>query len=830
MYTNGHNTFFWDSEHYPPAQVAGFPTRDDLEWLAQRRETQGALSVELVNTAIAGREYQIEAVRTLLEGVEARRRKFLMVMATGTGKTRTAVALVDALMRAHWLKRVLFLVDRVALQEQALLAFKEHLPAAPRWPDQGETAFDRNARVYVTTYPTMLNLIHAGTMPASWISPFFFDLIIADESHRSIYNTYQQVVRYFHGLTLGLTATPRDHVDHDTFALFDCQTHDPTFAYSFEEAVRHDPPYLCDFEVLKVRTKFQVEGIRGPRLDEPEREQLALEGLDPDAIDFEGTDLEQKVTNSGTNALIVREFMEEAIKDPTGTLPGKSIFFAVSVSHARRLQDLFDQMYPEHRGRLARVIVSDDSRVYGKGGLLDQFKTQDMPRVAISVDMLDSGVDIREVVNLVFAKPVYSYVKFWQMIGRGTRVLEIDPSLRKPWCPGKDRFLIIDCWGNFDYFGMHPKGREPGEQVPMPVRLFRARLDQLEVALASGAGEVVEAVKADLRADLAALPANNVVVLERQADLAAVREDTYWARLGKDQFAFLRNAIAPILRAKSDADFKALRFETDVVELGTALLAANRDAAEALRESIVEQVAELPLGVNLVAKERDLIEAVLGPACWASVDDARLRDLVARLAPLMRFRQERRDAMVALDLADLTAIHERVAVGPDGRDMPISAYRQRVEEAVRNLLTENPVLQRLQAGEKVSDRDLGELADLLRWQDPAIDEERLRGVYDVRTASFVQLIRHVLGVAPLERWSTYVTRKFEEFMAAHTTYTALQIRFLQTLRTFLLQRGRVERRDLVDSPFTQLHPQGVRGVFPPQDIEEILGFAGGLVA
>jgi type I restriction enzyme R subunit len=281
MYTNGHDTFFWDSERYPPDRVVGFPSRDDLEWLVQRRESHGALSVELINTTIAGRDYQIEAVRTLLEVIEARHRKFLMVMATGTGKTRTAVALVDALIRAHWVKRVLFLVDRVALQEQALGAFKEHLPAAPRWPEEGETVFDRNRRIYVTTYPTMLNLIHAGTTPAAWISPFFFDLIIADESHRSIYNIYQQVVGYFHGLTLGLTATPRDHVDHDTFTLFDCATHDPTFAYTFEEAIRHDPPYLCDFEVLKVRTKFQVEGIRGPKLDEPEREQLALEGLDP---------------------------------------------------------------------------------------------------------------------------------------------------------------------------------------------------------------------------------------------------------------------------------------------------------------------------------------------------------------------------------------------------------------------------------------------------------------------------------------------------------------------------------------------------------------------
>ncbi len=487
-------------------------------------------------------------------------------------------------------------------------------------------------------------------------------------------------------------------------------------------------------------------------------------------------------------------------------------------------------MYPEQRGRLARVIVADDSWVYGKGGLLDQFKNQDMPRVAISVDMLDTGVDIREVVNLVFAKPVYSYVKFWQMIGRGTRVLETDPALRKPWCPEKDRFLIIDAWGNFEYFDMHPRGREPGQQVPMPVRLFRARLDKLEVALARGADDAVRAVKADLRADLAALPGNNVVVLENQAHLARIRDASYWDRLGREQLGFLRQTVAPILRAKSDADFKALRFETDVVELGTALLTGNRAAQDALEEAVKEQVAGLPLGVNLVAKQRDLIEAVLGAEWWAGVDDAKLRDLVARLAPLMRFRPEQHRAMLSLNLADITAVHERVVVGPDGRDMPIAAYRRRVEDTVRQLLAENPVLQRLQEGEKVSAADLRELAELLRRQDPMIDEERLRKVYDVRTASFVQLVRHVLGVEPLERWSTYVTRKFDEFIAEHTTYSGLQIRFLQTLRTFILQRRQLERRDLVEAPFTQIHPQGVRGVFPGAQIEEILKFTAGLVA
>jgi type I restriction enzyme, R subunit len=278
------------------------------------------------------------------------------------------------------------------------------------------------------------------------------------------------------------------------------------------------------------------------------------------------------------------------------------------------------------------------------------------------------------------------------------------------------------------------------------------------------------------------------------------------------------------------ADPKALRFRIDVTELGTALLTDNRDAVEALRDAIVEQVEELPLGVNLVARERELIEAVLSAEWWTGLDHARLRDLALRLAPLMRFRQERRDPILSLNLADVAAVRERIVAGPDGRDLPIAAYRQRVEDTMRALLAENPVLQRIQTGAPVSEADLRELADLLRRQDPGIDEERLRRAYDVRAASFLQLIRHILGLEQLERWPTLVTREFDRFIAEHTTYSALQIRFLQTLRTFLVQRGRVERRDLVEPPFTQIHPDGVRGVFSGSDIEEILGLTTRLAA
>jgi len=427
FYTNGNDIYFWDTEKSPPRKVYGFPTRKDLERMLFLRKNEKPLSQELISRDISGRPYQIEAIRSVFESIDKYRRKILLVMATGTGKTRTCVSMLDVLMRTNRVQKVLFLVDRIALRNQALDAFKEFLPNAPIWPKIGEDEIATDRRVYAATYPTMLNIIQREDCP---LSPHFFDMIVADESHRSIYNVYKNIFDYFDAIQVGLTATPKDAIEHNTFKLFECEDGMPTYAYTYEQALKNKPPYLSDFEVLKIRTKFQKEGIRKTTISIQEQQSLLADGKEPQEINYEGTDIEKKVTNKGTNALIVQEFMEECVKDDSGTLPGKTIFFAMTMKHARRLQEVFDNLYPEHKGNLSKVIVCDDPRVYGKGGLLDQFTNKDMPRVAISVDMLDTGIDVREIVNLVFAKPVFSYTKFWQMIGRGTRLLE--PTKIKP--------------------------------------------------------------------------------------------------------------------------------------------------------------------------------------------------------------------------------------------------------------------------------------------------------------------------------------------------------------------------------------------------------------
>ncbi|HEY6094872.1 MAG TPA: DEAD/DEAH box helicase family protein [Gallionellaceae bacterium] len=818
FYTNGHETYFWDLENVPPRKVVGFPTRDDLERFAYIRRNRKPLTQEFINTSIAGRDYQIRAIRSVLEGIEQRKRDFLLVMATGTGKTRTCIAMVDALMRAGHAEKVLFLVDRIALREQALGAFKEHLPNEPRWPNTGEKLLAKDRRVYVATYPTMLNIIRDETQH---LSPHFFDFIVVDESHRSIYNTYGEVLDYFKTITLGLTATPTDIIDHNTFQLFHCEDGLPTFAYTFEEAVSNVPPYLCNFQVMKIQTKFQMEGISKRTISLEDQKKLILQGKEIEEINFEGSQLEKQVINKGTNTLIVREFMEECIKDANGVLPGKTIFFCSTKAHARRMEEIFDKLYPQYKGELAKVLVSDDPRVYGKGGLLDQFTNNDMPRIAISVDMLDTGIDVRELVNLVFAKPVYSYTKFWQMIGRGTRLLET--SKPKPWCLEKDVFLILDCWDNFEYFKLQPKGKELKPQLPLPVRLVGLRLDKIEKAIDSAHHDIAEREIRKLRTQLATLPQNSVVIKEAAAALARLAEENFWINLNHPKLEFLRAEIKPLFRTVSEADFKAMRFERDLLEYTLALLNEDKEQADTLKEGIVEQIGALPLSVGFVKQEEALIRAAQTTHYWVKADEDAFDELVTKLGPLMKFREQNTgQEQTHLDLADELHKKEWVEFGPQHEAVSITRYREMVEALIAELTEHNPILLKIKNGEAVSADEATALANLLHEEHPHITEDLLRQVYKNRKARFIQFMRHILGIEVLQSFPDTVGAAFEQFIRAHTTLNSRQLEFLNLLKNFIVEREKVEKKDLINAPFTVIHPQGIRGVFSPAEINEIL--------
>lgn len=822
FYTNGHEIFFWNLGFYPPYKVIGFPTRCDLERFQYIRKNKKPLADELINIDIAGRDYQIHAIRSVMEAIENKRRKFLLIMATGSGKTRTCIALVDSLMRAGFAERVLFLVDRIALRNQALEAFKEHLPNEPRWPKLGEKSISMDRRIYVSTYPTMLNIIRDDE---NTLSPHFFDLIIVDESHRSIYNTYQEVLDYFNTLTLGLTATPTNVIDHNTFKLFECEDGIPTFAYSYEEAVNNIPPYLCDFQVMKLQTKFQEEGISKRTISLEDQKALILEGKEVEEINFEGSDIEKTVTNTGTNVTIVKEFMEECIKDPNGVLPGKTIFFCSTKSHARRIEKIFDSLYPEYVGELAKVIVSDDPRVYGKGGLLDQFTKNDMPRIAISVDMLDTGIDIRELVNLVFVKPVYSYTKFWQMIGRGTRLLEENKI--KYWCPEKESFLIMDCWDNFEYFKLNPKGKELKGQIPLPVKYVGIRIDKIEKALEGDLKTILQKEVSALRIQISELPNKSVVIQDSRKELSRVYDDNFWDHLNTEKIDFLRKTIKPLFRTVSQTDFKAMRFRKDALEISLVHLSQDKKEVEkfdTLKENIITQVGELPLTVNLVAKNTNYIKQVQTRSFWSLIEDEGFDILAETIAPLIKFRQPtiKIGGIENFDFKDILQTKEMVEFGPQNEAVSISKYREMVEARIIALTESNPVLQKIKSGESVTEEESQELAEYLYEEDPHITESLLRKVYKHQKAKFIQFIKHIMGIEILESFDEQVGKAVQLFIQEHTHLTTRQIDFLKLLKDYIIERGNIQKRDLIQAPFTIIHPKGVRGIFSPTEIKEII--------
>ena len=813
FYTNGHDIFFWNDKTDIPEKVYGFLTRDDLEGLLFKRKEKLDLSTLPIETNIASRPYQLEAIRKTIEAYSRNKRSALLVMATGTGKTRTAIAIVDILMRAHWVKRVLFLADRTALLRQAKGAFTEHLPHAPGyWIRQGK--FPKDKRVYFATYPGMLTLYHK-------ISHGFFDLIICDESHRSIYNRYNDILKHFYSYKLGLTATPVNYIDRNTFHLFNVEVGNPSFNFSYEDAINNKPPYLVPYQVLSVQSRFQVEGIKSGKLPVSVRKKLVAEGKNLEEINFEGTDLEKRVTNSGTNELIVKEFMEECIKDENGVLPGKSIIFAISHNHAVRLEKAFHKLFPEYRGRLARVIDSHDPRAGTEGGLLDQFKDYRNPlKVAISVDMLDTGIDVPEIVNLVFAKPVFSRAKFWQMIGRGTRL-----------CPhlfgsGKDKknFLIIDYWNNFSYFEMKPEGKEPSSSRSVPEQLFQAKLDKASIVLSHSLEPLKEKAIQSLKRDIDALPIESVPVKERARQMAQVKEEAFWKSFNQDSIDFLQKHICPLMRTRLARDFHSLRFDIDILESQKALIHQDTEQMEKSREKILKKVSKLPLTLNQVKSKEDMIVKVRSQKFWDTLSENSLEELRVNLRHIMQYQSLPSHEMEKLNLEDATVTRKTIEFGPERESTFADKYRKRAETKIQSLVSENPVLQRIKNGEEVDEVDIEDLAGILRSEDPYITLNNLQQVYDNKTAKFIDFIKHILGLQILKSRTEGISESFDRFIRDHSDFSAAQIHFLQILKSFIIERGEVTKENLVAPPFTNLRQGGIMGLFKPHQITEILSF------
>lgn len=796
--TNGKEIQFWDRERYPPRKIAGFYTRDDLERLRHQQKYAQPLGEVSINSSIAGRDYQNEAIRRVTEGIDAAKRKFLLVMATGTGKTRTTIALMDTLLRSKRVQRILFLADRRELVRQAMSEFKSHLPnESLARIEGGETS---GARIQFATYPSMMQVY-------SRLSVGYYDLIVADESHRSIYQRYKAIFDHFDAIQLGLTATPTDYIDHNTFELFDCGEGTPSYYYSYEQAIADNN--LVNYRVLDAQTNFQLKGIQGDTLPEPLKQMARDQGVELDELNFEGSDIEKGIINQGTNDAMVREFMDNSRKDIRG-LPHKSIIFAVSHAHAKRLYESFNRLYPElQRQGMAEII---DSHMERADTTLDDFKYKTMPRVAISVDMLDTGVDIPAIQNLVFAKPVFSKVKFWQMIGRGTR-LHTDKATGDI----KKDFLIIDHWKNFAYFKLKPDGEVDHPSEPLPVRLFRLRLEKWQIMHAQQ--HDTQPVIDELLSMIHSLPRQSINVRPHWDELDALGQK--WPAPSQSTLEHLSKVIAPLMRLAPLAALDELQFNVWCERLAVAWLKGDNGEQAKVKAHIQEAITSLAENIPDVQRVAEQRAWVCSTGFWQHLDMPRLTSLQITFAPLMRYRTTTPGQTIEINLPDSITQRSWIIYGPTGEGAFAESYREQVEALVHRLADQHPELSKLKQGEPLTDDELERISQTLNQADLFITEETLRKAFEAPAASLAECLRHILCEdAQLPNREERVNTAFDSFIAAHGYLRANQLNFLRAVKAAVLRHGRITRSTLSEPPLSRVGR--VEMLFPSQDIEELI--------
>jgi type I restriction enzyme, R subunit len=814
FYSNGYKTWLWDDRRAPPREVQGFYTRDELALAIQRRSSQLPLSSLPINKTIVERSYQHRAIRAMAESLTRGKRAGLLTMATGTGKTRMSVALIELLMRANWVKRVLFLADRVALVKQATNAFRAHLPESS--PVNLCTDRDGQGRVFLSTYPTMMGLIEDMDGERRRYGVGHFDLIVIDEAHRSVYQKYGAIFRYFDSYLVGLTATPRDEVHHDTYQLFGLEKGVPTDAYSLDEAVADG--YLVPPKAHSVPIKFVREGIKYHELSPEEREHW--ESLDwgdrwdgevPDAV--VASEVNKQLFNQSTVDLMLQHLMQHGLKVEGGDRLGKTII-------AQR----FNHHYPHYNGEFARVITH--AVTYAQN-LIDDFSRRDKaPHIAISVDMLDTGIDVPEVLNLVFFKAVRSKVKFLQMIGRGTRLC---PDLLGP---GQDKseFYVFDFCANFEYFNQYPKGAVAGASEPLGKRLFKRRLDLL-TALMEGEpqpeglaenpgpydahaglrGGLIET----LQAEVGAMNLDNFIVRIEREHVSHFQQPESWVQLDALAIANLREHIAGLPSERAGDQITAKLFDLTCLNLQLALLKRTADFVS-YRDKIIDIAAQLQAkdSIPAVRAELALILEVQTEEYWQGITLPLIEVLRRKLRDLVQFIDGKSINPVYSVLTDQIGEASEVTLNDFSTGINLAQYRRKVEGYIR--ANENHiVIAKLKHNKPLTPMDLSELERFVYESDAVGSREKFEEGFGSDWPLTV-FIRSLVG---LDR--NAAKEAFGQFLDENR-YNSQQIRFVEMIIERLTRGGVLDPGMLYEPPFTGVHKNGLDGPFGDDEAERII--------
>ena len=802
-YTNGYSTKIIDGI-YPDRDVIAFHSIDDLELMLQRRG-RSAITDLTINDDITNRPYQKIAITNICEWLNAKHRRGLLVMATGTGKTRVAISLVDVLSRNHWVKNVLFLADRTSLVNQAKRNFAKLLPQMSVCELSAAGEKDYNARLMFCTYQTMINYIDAED---KCFSTGRFDLIIIDEAHRSIFNRYGTIFKYFDSFLVGLTATPKNDVDANTYRIFDCEAGIPNFDYTLEDAIKEH--YLVGYRVKNRTSEIMSHGIDYDSLTEEQKEQFDeyLEG-DPPTPDFNipGNEIFKHLFNKDTCRRVLEELMRWGLRVDGGETMGKTIIFAYNHKHAQMIVECFQNLYPEFPANTCQLV--DYSVSYGDD-LVIKFEEDDEFRIAVSVDMLDTGVDVPEVLNLVFFKKVRSRIKFVQMIGRGTRLCENIYGDGK----NKNGFLIFDYCGNFEYFGLHPEGKDGKETLTLSQRLFQIKLDmlyelqRLEYQEDDWFHTYYVRIKEELQDTVIQIKShsNRIQVREAMQYVDKYYDKTTWAALSPVMVKEAKIHLSPLLDSGLGGDHLAIAFDIRMYYIEKALLQTGtvNGASEHIKNVrmiaryLLSERASVP---QVLAKASDLKE-LMSDTFWDTPSVPEIEKKRESLRELMQLINGPGPKKFDIDIDDAM---DDAEYQPDDTMIDIRTYREKVIDYLAEN-SDSPVIRKIHNLEPITNDDLQELERVL-WHELGTQQEYAETTNIGNLAAFV---RSLVGLS-----QEAVNEKFGEYLNGNLLNSQQQ-EFVWTIINYVRENGDVELSDLVNTePFNNYDLNEVFGVNLP---------------